>query len=163
MHPDTAQKLSRFNYLLGETEAAYHEASLKLGLSDSAMRILYALCDLGDQCPLQSICRRSGLSKQTVNSAIRKLEQEGILYLEQATARAKQVCLTERGKALAERTAKRILQIENELFSAWPAGDVEIYLRLTERFLMDFKEKSATLCTDSSPNRLAPCETKQDG
>ena len=99
---------------------------MKLGLSDSAMRILYALCDLGDRCPLQSICRRSGLSKQTVNSAIRKLEQEGILYLEQATARAKQVCLT-------------------------------------ERFLMDFKEKSATLCTDSSPNRLAPCETKQDG
>ena len=145
MHTDTFQKLSRFNYLLGETEAAYHDAALKLGLSDSAMRILYAICDLGDGCPLQSVCRRSGLSKQTVNSAIRKLEREGALYLERTSARTKQICLTEHGKALAARTAQRILQMENEIFSTWPAGDVEIYLRLTERFLTDFRQKSSIL------------------
>ena len=46
------KKLKRYNYLIGETEATYHEISLKLGLSDSAMKILYAICDNGKSCLL---------------------------------------------------------------------------------------------------------------
>ena len=40
----TQERLNRFNYLLGETEAAYHELSLKMGYPDSAMKV--AVCDL---------------------------------------------------------------------------------------------------------------------
>lgn len=69
--------LKRYNYLFGEIEAVYHEISLQMGLSDSVSRILYAICDEGDRCPLSLICRRTGLSKQTVNSALRRLEEEG--------------------------------------------------------------------------------------
>lgn len=87
--------MKRYNYLLGEIEASYHEVSLKLGLSDSAMKILYAICDNGESCLLQDICRRSGLSKQTINSAVRKLEAEGMIYLEMADSKHKKVCLTE--------------------------------------------------------------------
>ena len=39
-----SRDMKRFNYLLGEMDAAYHEISLKLGMSDSAMIIpLYHL------------------------------------------------------------------------------------------------------------------------
>lgn len=69
--------MKRFNYLTTEIDAAYHEAALKLGLSDSAMLILYAICNSGDECPLSDIPHLSGISKQTVNSALRKLEHEG--------------------------------------------------------------------------------------
>ncbi len=69
-----SRDMKRFNYLLGEMDAVYHEISLKLGMSDSAMIILYTICDIGDCCLLTEICRLSGLSKQTVNSALRKLE-----------------------------------------------------------------------------------------
>ena len=34
-------ELKRFNYLTNEIDAAYHEAALHLGLSDSALMILY--------------------------------------------------------------------------------------------------------------------------
>lgn len=139
------EKLNRFNYLFGETEAAYHEVSLKMGYSDSAMKILYAICDNGGSCPLRTIRRRSGLSKQTMNSAIRKLEAEGVLYLENAGARAKNACLTDAGRAVAERTAMRIQQIENDILACWTKEEVETYLRLTERFLADFKERTAQL------------------
>lgn len=44
--------MRRYNHLLGETEAVYHEMSLKLGLSDSAMIILYTICDSGTSCLL---------------------------------------------------------------------------------------------------------------
>ena len=112
--------MRRFNHLVGEIDGVYHEMSLKLGLSDSAMIVLYTICDSGSSCPLRDISLRSGLSKQTVNSALRKLEAEGVVYLEPVSARSKSVCLTEAGQALAAKTAGRIIRIENDIFDSWP-------------------------------------------
>lgn len=127
---------------MSEIEAAYHQMSLKLGISDSAMIILYTICDTGDCCLLQDICRRSGISKQTINSAIRKLEAEGMIYLELIGAKNKNVCLTDKGKQLAQRTAIRMMEAENDIFASWKKEDVENYLALTERFLNSLKEKT---------------------
>ena len=137
----TSKEMKRFNYLYSEINAAYHELSLKLGMSDSSMMVLYAICDNGDSCPLLEICRSSGVSKQTVNSALRKLEAEDIVYLEAAGNKHKIVCLTEKGKALARGTAQIMIGAENQVFASWPKEDVEKYLELTERFLTDFREK----------------------
>ena len=145
MKDTTGKDLKRFNYLLGETEAAYHEASLRLGLSDSAMRILYAICDSGDGCALGTIRRHSGLAKQTMNSALRKLEAQGALYLESVGGKEKTAHLTEAGKALAEKTAVRILNIENNIFACWSDEEVKEYLRLTEQFLNGFRKRAAQL------------------
>lgn len=142
MNTHSSRELRRYNYLAGEIEAAYHEMSLKLGLSDSAMMILYAICDRGDSCLLRDICRQFGISKQTVNSALRKLEAEGVIYLESADAKNKRICLTEKGKRLADQTARQIIETENDIFSSWEEADVENYLKLTERFLHDFKARS---------------------
>jgi len=140
-----SKDMKRYNYLLGEMEAVYHGMSLKLGLSDSASMILYAICEEGDSRLLSEICRLSGLSKQTVNSSIRKLEAEGILYLEKAGSKSKKVCLTEAGKDLAGRTVLRIQQAENAILSSWPRQDVEKYLELTEKFLTALREESAQM------------------
>ncbi len=145
MEQNPHHQMHRFNYFQGEINSAYHDASLKLGLSDSAMHILYTICDNGERCLLQDICRLSGLSKQTINSALRKLEQDGIVYLEKAGPKSKTVCLTDTGKKLANSTAKRLLETEDAVFAQWPEEDVQNYLRLTEKFLMDFKKNSAKL------------------
>lgn len=84
-------KLQRINWLISETDSLYHQASLKIGLSDSASRILYALYTRGGSCLLSDIYKDSGISKQTVNSALRKLEKEGVIRLEQYHGKAKKV------------------------------------------------------------------------
>lgn len=147
MNCSFSKEMKRFNHLLSEIDAAYHEISLKLGLSDSAMLILYTICDNDNKnsCLLQDICRRSGLSKQTINSSIRKLEANGILYLESITPKSKKVCLTERGKLLAEQTAGQVIKAENEIFASWPREDVEKYLELTEAFLLALRGKAKNL------------------
>lgn len=139
--------LRRFNYLMGETGAAYHEAALRLGLSDSAMRILYAVCDCGSgfRCSLRDVCRSSGLSKQTVNSALRKLEREGLAFVEPVGAKSKDVCLTGAGRALAEDTVLRLIAVENAIFGSWPEQDVEQYLALTEKYLAAFRNEIKNL------------------
>lgn len=134
-------EMKRINYLSNEIDAAYHEAALKLGLSDSGMLILYTICNNGDRCLLSDIIRMSGVSKQTVNSSLRKLENEGIIYLENFKGRKKSVCLSEKGKAFVKNTVFHVIEIENEIFSSWTEEELGVYIELTEKYLRSFKEK----------------------
>ncbi|MDR3766392.1 MAG: MarR family winged helix-turn-helix transcriptional regulator [Butyricicoccus sp.] len=142
MNHRVSKELKRYNYLFGETSTAYHEFNRKLGLSDSVSSILYAILEQGERRLLKEICHFSGLSKQTINSAIRKMEHEGLVYLEMADGKNKMVCLTEAGKSLAEQTAGRILAAEDAIFASWPREDVEQYFALTEAFMLALKEKA---------------------
>lgn len=141
---ESMQALQRYTYLQGEIDGVYHEIALKMGLSDSAMIILYTLYTHENACPLQTICQRSGLAKQTINSALRKLEADGTLYLAPDGARSKRVCLTEAGQRLAERTVCRLMAAENDIFAAWPQADAEKYLALSEKYLSALREKLLT-------------------
>lgn len=137
----TTKEMRRFNYLISETNAAYHEAALKLGMSDSVMQILYTICNSGDSCQLGEICSLSGISKQTVNSALRKLEAGEIVYLEASGGRKKRVCLTDKGRVLAAGTVVRLMEIENSILESWPKEEVEQYLELTRKYLEALREK----------------------
>lgn len=132
-------QMKRFNLLLSEIDTAYHDAALRLGMSDSAMLILYTLCSCGGECMLGDIT--SGASKQTINSALRKLESEGIVYLEVFEGRKKKVHLTEKGRQLAGDTVFRVIEAENVIFASWSDEEKRIYIELTQRYLADFKEK----------------------
>lgn len=145
MHEYRSPALKRLNCLLSEMDAAYHEAALRQGLNDSSSRILYALCELGSPASLRAVCESTGLSKQTVNSAIRKLEQQGVVCLKAADGKAKDVYLTEAGKQLADHTARRVLQMENDILESWSREDVERYLSLTRRFLEGLQGKAREL------------------
>ncbi len=140
-----SNEMQRFNHLIGEIDAVYHEIAWKQGLSDSVFEILYTICNYGDCCMLKEICRSCGLSKQTANSALRKLEKEGIVYLELTDSRHKKVCLTEAGKRLAGQTAGSVIEAENEILASWNKEDVETYLALTRRYLLALQEKVKNL------------------
>lgn len=131
----------KYNQIICETEGLYHEASWKLGLSDSAQRILYAICNLGDPCFLSDVIRFSGISKQTINSALRKLEGEEILTAAAAGGRKKQISLTEKGRALAQETVMQIIEIEDEIYSSWTEEERRLYLELTQRYFEAFRER----------------------
>lgn len=142
MRSYSSDAMFRFNYLMGETDALYGTFAKKVGLPESEMTILYALCDMGDPCPLTEICRRSCLSKQTLNSALRRMERAGLLYLARSGAKTKDVCLTPEGRQLAGRTAMRVLEMENRVLAGWQASERETYLRLTERFLEEMRKEA---------------------
>ncbi len=154
MPNNLSKDLKRYNYLVGEIDATYHEISTKLGLSDSVMRILYSICDNGTARPLQEICRLTGLSKQTINSALRKLEREGIIYLEPLSPKNKNVCLTESGKVMANQSAGQLLALENDIFASWPQEDMEKYIALTETYLLHLRARAAQIPANPACNAL---------
>lgn len=135
------EDLKRFNYLTNEIDAAYHEASWKLGISDSAMTILYTICVNGEECLLSDITRLSGIRKQTINSALRKLESEQVVYLKDIGGRKKKICLTDQGKALVKDTVWKIVKMENEIFEEWEENECKQYIALTQKYLDSFKVK----------------------
>ena len=135
------KQLERFNLLSSEIDGVYHDAALKMGLSDSAMMVLYTVCSYGDSCFLSDIVHMSGVSKQTINSSLRNLEADGIVYLEAWGARKKKVYLTERGRKLAEATVHRLIAIENGIFDSWSEEEKKLYLDLTQRYLTVLEEK----------------------
>lgn len=79
------------NCLASDLDSLYHQATLKLGLSDSVLFVLYLVYENDGRCPLNDIRKATNISKQTLNSAVRKLEHEDIIYLEQNGGRAENV------------------------------------------------------------------------
>lgn len=133
--------LKKINYLCSEIDSLYHQASLKLGISDSVSIILYTVHDEGGSCLLSDIYKKSGISKQTVNSAIRGLEADGIIYLEQHTGRAKRVVLTDRGKTFTKKTVGRLQEAEIRAFDTWSEEEISSYIHLMEKYTQCFREQ----------------------
>lgn len=131
MHYLTSEK---YTYLAGEINALYHEAAVKMGVSDSVQNILYVICEKGDRCLQSDISKLTGISRQTINSAIRKLEKDGIVYLEQGKGRNTIVCLTEKGKKFASEKIYPLYEIENKIWNEWTAEEQEQYLLLTQKY-----------------------------
>lgn len=136
-----SEQIHQINYLASELDALYHQAALKLGLVDSSMRVLYAICDNGESCMLSEICKQSGISKQTVNSALRKLEAEGLLYLVQQAGKAKRVCLTGKGKNYASQTVARLFDLERRAFSSWTQEEINMHLSLMAKYIESFRRQ----------------------
>ena len=135
------EDMRQFNYLLSEMDAAYHEVNQRLGVSDSAMQVLYVICNDGGESLLSDICRMCGTSKQTINSALRNLEKGDYIRLETLPGRRRKVCLTPRGEELAASTAQRLIAMENAVFGAWTPQDRATCLALTRRYLAAFREQ----------------------
>lgn len=134
-------EIKRINYLSNELEALYHQSSLKFGITDSVSIVLYTIYDSGNECLLTDIYKESGISKQTINSAIRALEADSILYLEQHNGRAKKVILTDKGRDYVQKTAARLYQAEMDAFDTWTDEEVSTYIRLMEKYVDCFRQQ----------------------
>lgn len=127
-----------------ETEL-YHDVATKMGLSDSAFMILYSLDDLGDGCLQRDVCAASGLTKQTVNTSVHKLERMGAVELRVEQGRGTHLHLTEAGRALVEERIRPVSEAERAAFAAMGPGSCEELLRLSRLHLRKLREQMDAL------------------
>lgn len=123
-----------FLHLSGEIDALYHEAALKMGVSDSILNILYVVCEQEGQCYQSDVFKLTGMSRQTINSAIRKLEKDEMVYLEQGPGRNTIVCLTKKGRAFSEEHVYPLFEAENKIWNEWTDEERKQYLTLTQKY-----------------------------
>ncbi len=135
----------QYTYLAGEINALYHEAAVKMGISDSVQNILYVLCEKGGKCQQSEISKLTGISRKTINSAIRKLEKEELVYLEQGKGRNTILCLTEKGEKFSSEKIGSLHEIENKIWNEWTVEEQQQYLTLTKKYRDGLKKYMETL------------------
>lgn len=130
----------RFNIVSWEIDDLYHSISKSFGLTDSENNILYLLSFEGNKAPLSYINRYAGLTKQTINSALRKMEKEDLIILSFINGKEKEVSLTQKGIALSKSTVSKLIEAENRVIESFDEKDFAFYLDCSEKYLNNLKK-----------------------
>ncbi|MCI9672223.1 MAG: MarR family transcriptional regulator [Lawsonibacter sp.] len=131
-----------------EEDGLYRRLARHFGLSDSALWILYALEASGAPVTQAELCGYLSLSKQTVNSGLKQLEQEGCIRLTNGPGRKKYLQLTGPGEQLTARTVRPVLTAEERAFLGLAEEERASLLALERKYLsLLLRESEAILNT----------------
>lgn len=133
-----SQEIAR---LYREFDEIFHNMALRSGLSDSAFLIFYAIAELGEGCLQKDIADRYFISRQTVSSSIRVLENKRYLFLRPGKRRDMHIYLTDSGKDFLESRLYPLLVMEDEAMAAMPPGERQEFFRLFQKYLNLYRQK----------------------
>ena len=128
MEPCQDGTLREFTRLYKEYDSIFHSVALAVGLSDSALTVLYHTQELGDGC------------LQRVHSTIRQLRERGLLSLSPGKGRDMHIHLTEEGRRLVREEIYPIMQMESDAFQALAPEERRDLLCLTARYVAALRE-----------------------
>lgn len=121
-------------YTAGEKKVneMYHRIAMQLGISDSALWTLYCLSDDEDPHTQNSIAQKMAVPKQTINSAVTKLFQDGYVHLKPipGAKNNKQILLTEKGSAFCMSKIVPVVKATERAFNRLSAQEREEYLTI---------------------------------
>ena len=142
MDRNAYQMLIAFNRETKKLDDVYRSAAKSCGISECAFWILYTLRVEEKSFTQAEICEFLIEPKQTVNSALNKLEAEGCLTLSAgADQRSKRVCLTEKGERFVKAHVDRVPEAEAAALGAMTAVERDALIRLTGRYRALFAQK----------------------
>lgn len=127
--------LKEFDSLYKMIDDIYHEVALSMHLTDSAFIILYCLLELGDGCSQKDICKLYSISKQTINSSVKSLEDNGFLIRRSGVGRDIHLYFTDFGKEFAEEHIGPVFAMENATFAGMDPSEREQLLTLTRKYV----------------------------
>ena len=129
------EALAAYNDAYKEQDDLYRAVARQCGLSDCAFWVLYALRESGRPMTQSDVCAAVYQPKQTVHSALKKLEGEGFLRLaEGRDRRSKHLVLTERGEALVRRTVDPVMAAETAAMGTLTETEQAQLLALQRRY-----------------------------
>ena len=98
--------------------AVYYKLASYYGLTETMFDILYFVRENEDCTTQAQICNNLYLRKQTVNTALKKLEKEDYIYLEKnaGNRKNKTIHFTEKGNELVKNTVDHVFEVERRAF-----------------------------------------------
>lgn len=142
MNSRMLNKLKDYEKINRKMDELYHREASMVGLSDCAGMILYALSMSDEPITQKEICEEISMPKQTVNSALKKLETDGIIkYRPRNDRRYKDILLTEKGESFAEETSGKLITTLCEAFSDLSDKEQDQFLRLYRKLAESFEAR----------------------
>ncbi len=141
MNDSNVSEFEQFNLLYKELDKSYEEYFACCGLSACAMWVIYSLRVDGDFMTQTDISKRYFLNKQSVSSAIQKLEKDGYVSIQTApnNAKNKLLQLTEKGCRFAEETIDKLLTAEQSAFDGLTQEEQRELIRLYQKYMKALK------------------------
>ena len=133
----------QFNRLYRELDEIYHIYAKEHGLSDSALWILYSLVESNTRMTQKDMCRLWHRPPQTINSALKRLEAQGMLKLIPAAAsqKTKEIVLTDSGRDLVSRIILPVFQAETRALRCMSIEERTLLLSMTAKYVDHLKEE----------------------
>lgn len=132
---NTKKNLWEYNTVFKKNDELYRCAAKSLSIPDCTLWILYTLRTERNAITQKEICEAFYYPKQTVNSALKRLENDGYIVLtEMEDRRSKRISLTEKGKKLAEKTADKLINAELAAMSGLTEEEQNRFIELFGKY-----------------------------
>lgn len=150
MDMQSRKYISTYNQLLKACDTVYHNVAAAAGLSDCAFWILYSVQDADHVCTQSEICDDSSLPRQTVNSALKKLEKDGYLTLQRIGGSvSKAIHLTETGNALVQKYMYPVMEAEQRACAAFSDEEKKQFLTTFQQFVERLSTEIGQVCKEA--------------
>lgn len=133
--------MEAINSIFKSIDNLYYECARNSGMSEAAFYIMMAVHTEDAECTQADICEKWAMSRQTVNSALKKLEKDGYLTLVPAESGKKKVIhLTEKGLAYATEHIDPIYANQDLAWASLTPEKQELFLSIFQEYNQVFKD-----------------------
>lgn len=135
MAKNTTDPLAVFNQLYKKMDEIYHLYAKRMGISDTALWLLYSLYEEGTAYTQRELCSIWQLPPQTVNSALKTLERQEIIALVPipGNQKNKRIALTTKGEEMTREIIHPLILAEQRTFAGLTEAEREALLSLTQK------------------------------
>ena len=121
--------------------AVYYKLATNYGLTETMFDILYFVRENVDCSTQAQLCSNLYLRKQTVNSALKKLEKEGYIYLSKKSGNQKNktIHFTEKGEE--RRAFERLTEEERRGILYYGLKQIETLEKEAETYIQTYIQK----------------------
>lgn len=131
-------QLQIFNELWKEQDDIWQEAARKSGISDTAFWVMYVLVvDTSAPLTQKAMCDRWYIPRQTCNSAVKKLQKDGLVALTAVPGcgNVKYMSLTDAGNAFADKYIRPLADADIRSFAGFSDEERELLISFMRRML----------------------------
>lgn len=147
MNNELEQQLQTLSRLYKRSDKVYSGIASRLGLSDTAFSVLYAVLHTDAPITQHDLSTDWFYPIQTVNSAVSSLQKRGLVRLEMipGTKNRKSIILTDAGREFASRTICLTDDMERRAFLRFSEAERAAYLSLFQRHLEYLEAEKARM------------------
>lgn len=132
--------------LLKLYDKLYYEWSKQSGMPETAFYIMMTVWEKDGNCTQADISDYWSYSRQTVNSAIKLLEEDGyVVLVQQETGRKKIILLTEKGRQYAANYIAPLIRLDEDVWEGLPKEQRDICIGIINQHLQVFSSRLSEL------------------
>ena len=128
-----SNKIAYLHKILCQTEKIYYSFLNDKNITDSEYVLLFSVLQLGEGCSQKDIADNTFISKKTLNSTVKKMEQEGVIKLKPGKYPNMHIFLTPKGKKYIEEKMIPIMEAEEKILDEISLDDFNYFASIIEK------------------------------